>query len=151
MPQILTTHSLWSSSYFFSVIGCQLQLCHPITERLVSEVVWVFILCLYKIYCWNFKSSTGNKSVSCFIAYDWLCSETVENFQRSPNLCEVMHFSETATPKSGLDLIKLRAIWILQVYTFIFNKLNIIALILTKPCKIRIFIYQIPQSVICLS
>jgi hypothetical protein len=59
-----------------------------------------------------------------------------------------MHSSETATLKSGWDLIKLYTICTLQVYTFIFNKLNIIALILTKPCKIRIFIYQITQSVV---
>jgi len=62
-----------------------------------------------------------------------------------------MHSSETATPKSGWVLIKPQAICTLQVYTFIFNKLNIIALILTKPCKIRIFIYQIAQSVMCFS
>lgn len=151
MPQILTTHSLWSSSYLFSIIARQLQLCHPITKGLVSEVVWVFILCLFKVYCWNFRSATGNKIVSCFIAYNWLCNETVENFQGSSNLCEVMHSSETATPKSGWDLMKPHAICTLQVYTFIFNKLNIIALILTKPCKIRIFIYQIAQAVMCLS
>jgi len=106
---------------------------------------------LYKIYYWNFKNATENETVSCFIAYNWLCNETGESFQGSSNLCEVMRSSETATPKSGWDLIKPHAICTLQVYTFIFNKLIIIALILTRPCKIRIFIYQIAQSVICLS
>jgi hypothetical protein len=46
-----------------------------------------------------------------------------------------VHFLiETATPKFGLGLIKPDIVCILQDHPFIFNKLNIIALMSTKPC-----------------